>query len=185
MPKRRAKAAIYGLWCGLIAAPIPATGQGITPESLYGSTVEATVNYDLHSRRGGQEFKNPASVNFRLSIGSGGSITGSVTRTANVPRGPITATRQISATLGRPREIKGSGHGVMVLAGNTLTLLRTFEVGGNKTTITFGAGGRTCTIRSPIMHETGAGPTRRDHIQGGTVEFISARQTSSSCRVSR
>ena len=70
----------------------------------------------------------------------------------------------------------------MILAGNTLTMLRTFEVGGFKSTINFTGGGG-CTIRAPVLQETGAGTTRRDSISGGTVEVLSARQVSSSCRV--
>jgi hypothetical protein len=155
--------------------------QGITPESLRGRSVEAQVVYQVRGRREGHEFDAPMTFDLRLNIGGDGRVTGSATRSSTGRRGPISNTRQISAVIGRPREVAGSGHSVMVLSGSTLTILRTFEVGGLKTTITFS--GRGCSIRAPLMQEVGAGRTKRDHIAGGTVEVISARQVSTSCRV--
>jgi hypothetical protein len=166
---------------GFLAPVEPANAQ-VSTESLRGRAITATVQYQMRVRREGRgEFEAPATVDWRLNIGSDGRVTGSVTRSSTGPRGPISTSRSINATLGKPGEIRGSGHGVMILSGNTLTVLRTFEVGGNKTTITFSGGG--CSIRSPIMHETGAGRTKRDHIAGGSVEILSARQVSSSCRL--
>jgi hypothetical protein len=168
---------------GVVAQSDSATAQGVTPESLRGRSIEASVQYQVQGNKGGREFNAPLTVDWRLNIGGDGRVTGSVTRSSTGMRGPISTSRQISAVIGRPREIPGSGHGVMLLSGNTLTVLRTFEVGGNKTTITFSGGG--CSIRSPVMQEVGAGTMRRDHITGGTAEIRSARQVASSCRVSR
>jgi hypothetical protein len=160
-----------------------ANAQGVSPDSLRGRSVEATVVYQVrrrHETRG--EIDSPVTVDWRLNIGSDGRVTGSVTRSTTGRRGPISNTRQVSAAIGKPREVAG-GHSLMILSGNTLTLLRTFEVGGHKTTITFSGGG--CSIRAPMMQEVGAGRTKRDAIVGGTVEVISHRQVSSSCRVTR
>lgn len=160
-----------------------AQAQGVTPESLRGRSIQAQVVYQMRVRREGRgEFDTPFTFDLTLNIGGDGRVTGSATRSAPGPRGQVSATRQISAVVGRPREIAGSGHSVMLLSGNTLTVLRTFEVGGLKTTITFSGGG--CSIRAPIMQESGAGRTKRDAIAGGTVEVISSRQVSTSCRVS-
>jgi hypothetical protein len=81
-------------WVGLLcmAGAAPASGQAITPESLQGSTIVATVNYDLQRRRGGQDVPGSASVTYRLNIGAGGAFTGGVTRTS----GANTSTRQFS-----------------------------------------------------------------------------------------
>ena len=166
----------------------PAAGQAITAESLQGSTIVATVNYDVRWRRGGEELSGPGSVTYRLTIGANGAYTGSVTRVQS--RGSSTSTQQFSGTLGQPREARGgiSGHAVWMLSGNTLRMLRTYEVGGKTTVITFGAGGRSCSVRSPFMRETGTGGAiRREAIgrRGGTVEITSARETSSSCQLTR
>jgi hypothetical protein len=172
-----------------MAATAPASGQAITPESLQGSTIVATVNYEVQWRRGGEDLAGPGSVTYRLNFAAGGTYTGSVTRTGQSRRGPTSATQQFSGTLGRAREAKGGmrGHAVWMLSGNTLRMLRTYEIGGKNTTITFGSGGRSCTVRSPFMRETGAGRAiRREAIAGGgSVEIIGAKQTSSSCQVTR
>jgi hypothetical protein len=163
-----------------------ANAQSVTPAWLAGRTVEATVTFQMRIRREGRgEFDAPTTIDWRLNIGSDGRVTGSITRSSPVgPRGPVSTTRQVSAQIGRPGELRGGGgHGVMILSGNTLTMLRTFEVGGNKTTITFAGGG--CSIRGAMMQEVGAGRTRAAAIAGGTVEVLSSRQVSSSCRLSR
>lgn len=160
----------------------PAAPQGVTADSLRGRTITAQVAYETRARRDGREFDNPVKFDFVINVGSDGRATGSVTRSAQGPRGPVTQSRSWSAVLGKPREVAGSGHAVMLLSGNTLTLLRTFEVGGVKTTITLRGGG-SCTIRAPVMKEVGAGPVRRDAIVGGTIELLSSRQVSSSCQV--
>jgi hypothetical protein len=189
MPTFDKAAKAFCLGFCLVAGAPSASGQAITPESLQGSTIVATVNYETHWRRGGEDFTNPTSVTYRLVISSGGAYTGSVTRTLQPQRGPITQTQQFSGTLGRARETKGgiSGHVVWLLSGNTLTMLRTYQIGGKNTTITFGAGAQSCSVRSPFMREIGAGSTiRREPVAGaGTVEIISAKQTSSSCQVTR
>jgi hypothetical protein len=175
-------------WVGLLcmAGAVPASGQAITPGSPQGSTIVATVNYEMQRRRGGQDVPGSTSVTYRLNIGAGGSYTGSVTRTSQSRGGANTSAQQFSGTLGRPYSPASGGHAVWILSGNTLRMLRTYEIGGKNTTITFGPGARSCTVRSPFMRETGAGGAiRRDSVRGGTVEITSARQTSSSCQVTR
>jgi hypothetical protein len=175
-----------GLGFGLLPLPHAATAQTITSQSLQGSIVDATVHYNLKGVVRGRQFDTTGHIDLHLRIGAGGTITGSVTRTVQGFRQVLTKTRSMSATIGRPKQLKTGDHGVIVLSGNTLTLLRTFEVGGSRTTVTFGGGGRTCTIRAPLLREVGAGGNvRRDHVAGGSVDITSSRQTSSSCRVSR
>jgi hypothetical protein len=172
-------------FCCVLATP--AFSQTITAESLQGTTIVATVNYDVRWRRGGGELSGLGSVTYRLNIGANGAYTGSVTRTQ--ARGSSSSTQQFSGTLGRAQATGAAmrGHVVWMLSGNTLRMLRTYETGGKITTITFGAGGRSCTVRSPFARETGAGSAiRREAIAGGgTVEITSAKQTSSSCQVIR
>ncbi len=184
-PSRLGCLVVIGLGFGLLP-PHAATAQTITPQSLQGSVVDATVYYDLKGVLRGRSFDTTGHIDLNLRIGAGGTVTGSVTRTVQGFRKVLTKTRSMSATIGRPKQLKTGDHGVIVLSGNTLTLLRTFEVGGLRTTITFGSGGRTCTIRAPLLREVGAGGNvRRDHIAGGSVDITNSKQTSSTCRVNR
>src|SRR5262245_17399542 len=88
-----------GVCC--MATAMPAAAQAITPESLQGSTVVATVNSDVRSRTGGQEITGPGSVTYRLTFAAGGAYTGSVTRTGQSPRGATTASQQFSGSPAR------------------------------------------------------------------------------------
>ena len=189
VPRRSLVVAIlFGALYGLLFPPAPAAAQAITPESLAGSTIVATVNYDIRWRRNGADGSGPGSVTYRLQIGANGSYSGSVTRARLMGSGETT--EPFSGTLAQPREAKGaiSGHAVWMLSANTLRMLRTYQVGGKSTIITFGAGGRSCSVRSPFMREVGAGGSIRREAAvrgGGTFEFTSARETSSSCQVTR
>jgi hypothetical protein len=166
----------------VVAQTAPAMAQ-VTADSLRGKSITATVQYEVQARREGRgEFTAPVTAEWRLNIGTDDRVTGSISRTSVSPRGPVSTSRPISAVIGKPGRPAGGGHGLILLSGNTLTLLRTFEVGGIKTTITLTGGGG-CTIHAPIMKEVGAGPTRRDAIAGGMVEIISSKQVSSTCRV--
>lgn len=165
------------------AQTAPAMAQGTSVESLHGKSITASVQYEVQLRREGREFAAPVTAEWRLAIGADNRVTGSISRTSVSPRGPVSTSRPISAVIGRPGQIKDAGgHGLILLSGNTLTLLRTFEVGGIKTTITLTGGGG-CSIDAPVMKEVGAGPTRRDAIVGGSIEILSSRQVSSTCRV--
>jgi hypothetical protein len=175
----------------LCCVTVPAAGQAVTAESLQGSTVEATVNYDVRGIRDGEPFASPGSVTYVLRFAAGGAFTGSVTRTATARGGnPVTSTSPMSGTLGSARSLGGrmGGHMVWALSGNTLRMLRTYETGGKTVVITFNAGGRSCSVRSPFMRETGAGSDIRRGSVGGRAQQVaisSAREVSSSCGVSR
>ncbi len=171
--------AALGLVGGLPAV-LPANAQGAGP--FAGKSISAVVNYQVKGRRGGIDFDAPMKFDLNLSVSGDGAVTGNAARSSEGRRGPIATSRGISATIGKPREIAGSGNSVIVVSGNTMTILRTFEVGGAKITINLQGGGR-CSITAPVVREVGAGTTKRDHIAGGTAEIFSARQVSSSCSV--
>jgi hypothetical protein len=154
--------------------------QGASP--WYGKSVSATVDYQNRIRRGGQEFNAPLRLSINLTISADGKVTGDTSRSSTGPRGPLSSGRRINTQIGKPGEVRGSGHGVVVASGSSLTILRTWEVGGAKITINMQGGGR-CSISAPVMREVGAGTTKRDHIASGTVEILSSRQVGSSCTV--
>lgn len=172
--------AALGIVVGLSTAQ-PASAQGGT-SALHGKSISASVSYQTKVRSGGREVDGTYKVDWHLNIGGDGSVSGSATRAFTGPQGTQTGSRSIAAKLAKPGDVAGSGHQLMVLSGNTLTILRTFEVGGSGTKIRI-AGGGNCAVASAMMKEVGAGTTRRESPAGGSVEVISARQVSSSCRI--
>src|SRR5438067_2512090 len=90
----------------VMAASAPAAAQAITAESLAGSTIVATVHYDMRWRRGEEQLSGPGSVTYQLNIGANGAYNGSVTRVN--ARESATSTQQFSGTLGQSREAKGT-----------------------------------------------------------------------------
>ena len=161
------------------AEPAAAQGAG----AFAGKSISGTVNYKNRVRFEGQEFDSDMKFDLNLTISADGRVSGNSSRSSIGFKGqPISRTGAITATIGKPREVAGSGNSVIVVSGNTLTILRTFEVGGVKVTVNLQGGGR-CTISAPVMREVGAGTTKRDHIVRGTVQVLSSRQVGSSCSV--
>jgi len=72
----------------------------------------------------------------------------------------------------------------MILKGNTLTVLRTYKTGEFKATITLGSGNY-CRVRFELARETGKGNPQHKGIRGEDLEFVSARQIGSRCRITR
>lgn len=164
------------------ALPSPVAAQAVSVESLRGRTITAQWAYETRARREGKEFDNPVKFDLTMNIGGDGKVSATVTRHVVGPRGPQSETRSFSAVIGKPGQTR-EGHRLMLLSGNTLTVLQTFEVGGAKTTIVLGRGG-SCTVRSPAMKETGSNVVvRRNAVVGGQIEILSSRQVSSSCQV--
>ncbi len=173
-------AGIVGL-AGYLGGAQPALAQGAG--AFAGKSITATVNYKNRIRYGGREADSDMRLALNLTISGDGRVTGSVSRNSTNFRGqPIGQNRPISTQIGKPREVRGSGHGLVVVSGNTLTILRTWEVGGAKITVNMQGGGR-CSITAPVVREVGAGTTKRDHVTSGTVEVLSSRQVGSSCSV--
>lgn len=163
------------------ASARPAMAQGAG--AFAGKSISGTVNYKNRIRFEGKEFDSDMRFDLNLTISGDGQVSGNTSRSSIGLKGqPIAQNRAISATIGKPREVAGSGNSVIVVSGSTLTILRTWEVGGAKITVNMQGGGR-CTISAPVMREVGAGTTKRDHIVRGSVEVLSSRQVGSSCSV--
>ncbi len=178
-----ARRSLFSAWllAGLLHGLPPVSAQGVTVESLRGRTITASVSWQTKARAKGREFDNPVRNDFVINISGDGRVNATVTRHVVGPRGPASDSRSFSAVLGKPRDAAG-GSSLMLLNGNTLTMLRTYETGGGKTTITIGGG--SCTIRSPAMKETGSSVLlRKNAVVGGEIEILSSRQVSSSCQI--
>ena len=153
---RLAAMAALGFVAGIPAVQ-PASAQGAGP--FAGKSISAVVNYQNKIRVNGRDFDAPMKFDLNLNISGDGVVTGSGTRSSEGLRGPISRSQSISATIGKPREVRGSGNAVILVSGNTLTILRTFEVGGVKITVTMQGGGR-CSITC-----AGDARSRRRHHQ--------------------
>jgi hypothetical protein len=163
--------------------------QNITIEALQGATISGVVNYVGRFRTHLGEATSNIAWNYRLRVGPGSTVTMSTTRNVHwqTKDGPKTASlsKSLTGTIGVPRQAT-DGAALWLLEGNTLILLRVFEVGGNAMRITFTRTGSklSCSATAPMAREVGAGSTKTQAAVGGKVEMLSTRQTSSSCHIS-
>jgi len=165
-------------------------GKAISIEDLQGVTISGVVNYAGRFRTNLGESTSTIVWNYRLKVGPGPAVAMSYTRNVHwqAKDGPKTASlsKSLTGTIGVPREA-GKEATLWLLDGNTLVLLRVFEVGGVAMRIALTQKGSdlSCSATAPMARETGAGNTRTQAAVGGKVEMLSIRQTSSSCRVSK
>lgn len=185
----------------LVMMPGPTRGQtpsqspsqmgvpDITIEALQGVTISGVVHYVGRFRTHLGEGTSNIAWSYRLRIGPGSAISMSTTRNVNwqTKEGPKSASlnKSVTGTIGIPRQT-GDGAALWLLEGNTLTLLRVFEVGGNAMRITLARAGSklTCSTTAPMAKEVGAGTTKTQAAVGGRVEMLSIKQTSASCHIS-
>jgi hypothetical protein len=187
----RIHTAIAGLTFGLAVVSTPISAQPVTLSDLKGAVVEASVTLDQRVKRGDQEFSNQFRQDVNIRFGAD-SIDWTITPTVTGPRGTRQGdVRSGKSVLGRPQESRrlGGGDSVWLFADGTLTTLRTYtEAGGYKRSIAFArsGGGITCTARETFMRETGVGRIAlRSGIDDVPTTVLSARQVSSSCRVTK
>jgi hypothetical protein len=161
---------------------------GLTAESLRGATVDGTVRFAQTVRKQDKDHTGESRWQIHLVISQTDAIQFSLTRTWVTPQGRELGSRTSSSSdqIGIP-QAKGSGdHEVWLLDGETLTRLRTYEVGGRRLSITFSPDGQKCSLEAPVMHEAGAGNTRGPSILSDeNVEIVSSKQIASTCQVSR
>ena len=177
----------------LLALSMPAGAQAISLDDLQGVTVHTTNNYVGRFRNAKGEAPGGFTTTFAIKIGPGAAISTKMTRNtfADTPRGRVTGsmTRTGKGEIGKPREANSPGSVLWVLEDNTLVSLRVFEVGASimRNKLEKSDSGLSCSVSAPIAREVGAGATTDTSAMkgGGKVEVLSAKQISSSCRVSR
>jgi len=176
------------------ACGVPALAEDISLEDLQGVTVHTSTSYVGRFRNDRGEAPGGFTSEGTIKIGPGAKIESKFVRNtyADTPRGRVTGslTRSGSSEIGKSREMPdGSGAAVWLLDGDTLVALRVYERGGVSVRIKFEKSGTTlnCSISAPMANEVGAGPTTdKSAMQGGgKVRVLHAKQTASSCRVSR
>lgn len=171
------------LFGGLFGWTAPAAAQTITWAELQGAVIESASNFIILSRYNGVDRRGAVRGSWKLTIGPGQSITGTLTREN---RAGI-KTNSGTFTLGRPQTF-ADGSTVWLFEDGVLTNLRTFQAGGIKVSYTFSraANGLTCSVRAPFVRESGAGPIQRDAIGGsGTAEILDIKTESSNCRITQ
>ena len=172
--------------------PGKAQAQSITIDDLRGITISAAITYvgRVRSLKNNLEYSGETDQRFHVEIGPGASVKWTVTGEQRTGGRVASRTQSYSAIIGRPDlrpDQAGTRAVVWTLEGNTLTLLRVFDVGGRvmKFTLTRSGSSLSCTIRGSNAREVGAGHTKAKSAFGDQVEILSMRQTSSDCRVSK
>jgi hypothetical protein len=159
---------------------------------LQGLTIHTTNSFVGHIRNMKGEFPGGWTSRMEIKIGSNGDFQWNHTRLAwvDAPKGRKNAQMHRSGRgkMGSAFDVKdGSGQYLWLLEGDTLTSLRVFETGGMIRKIKFdkSATGLKCTASATLAREVGAGPTKDRAAVGGKVQVLSARPTSSSCRIAK
>jgi len=175
------------LIAGTCWSTAPAAAQAVTPAvtwaDLQGAVIQSSSNFTLQTRYNGQERWQKVRGSWRIIVGPGQTITGTLTR--ENPAG--IKTNSATFTLGRPQKF-ADGDTVWFFENGQLVNLRTFQAGGIKVTYTFTrrGNGLACSVKAPFVRERGAATISRDAIGGpGNAEILSTKIDSSTCRVSR
>lgn len=157
--------------------------HAVTWSDLQGTVIESSSNFTLQTRYNGRERWQKVRGSWRIIVGPGQTITGTLTR----ENAAGIKTNSATFTLGRPQKF-ADGDTVWFFENGQLVNLRTFQAGGMKITYAFTrrSNGIACSVKAPFARERGAATIRRDAIGGpGNAEILSTKINSSTCRVSR
>ena len=143
-----------------IALPLVLTPtHALTLEELKGVSIQTRATYNMRIRRAEGEFNTQMTMVMKFKIDEEGRIFGENTRTVTTPRGPRSKSLPMKARIGKPGEPAAGGHGLWLIDGEKLVVLRAFETGGLKGEIEFKGSdsAMTCTYRAPFVREEGKG----------------------------
>ena len=178
-------------WLALL--PTMAHTQTVTPADLEGYAVDTRVIMDQRIRRDGREFNVQMHFRAQIAFEPDNVIRFELSSTSFGPRGSREApVRKGRALLGKVVESRNGdgGQAVWKFEDGALTTLRIFgNAGGFKRTIHFGRDGAdafTCKSEAAYVREDGVGRVAtRAAVDNAPVTILSAKQTSSSCKVSK
>ena len=177
---------IYICAAAILFSILTLPARAITLQDLKGVSVETQLVYDATVRRAEGDFKSQMTVVLKFQVDEEGRMRGEVTRTVKTPFGPRSKSNPMFARIGIAGEPQGGGHGVWLLDGDKLILLRTLEQGGFKLEIEFKGSGKsmTCTARAPLVREEGAAEIKsQQSVVGGPVTFLNAQERSTKCKI--
>ncbi len=183
----RSFAFVFALICAPAQVMAPMSARAVTLEDLKGITVQVRANYNMRIRRAEGEFATQATHAMKFKVDGEGVIAGQVNRTVTTPRMSRTRSHPMKARIGKPGEPEMGGHGLWLIDGDKLVLLRVFDVGGFKAEIEFKGVGSdtTCSYRAAFVREEGKNTRMQQSVVGGPVTILSATQKSTDCKVSR
>jgi hypothetical protein len=184
---------IFIAWICL--SPVVATSAragSVTLADLEGAVIETSLVYDRTVRLQDQGvIPSRLQHDRKITIGPGANLHNTLVHTISTPRGSVVRQESGSLTIGKAKQIQtlgGGGDAVWIFENGTLTLLRTYRTGAYKMEIVFtrSATGISCKVRAPWARENGTGSIEMSSAGNGqNFEVISARQISSSCRVTQ
>jgi hypothetical protein len=163
--------------------------QTVTFDDLKGASIAGTVVQVRNFRSGEKSGTHRATQQMKVSVGKDGKIAHTQTVTIALLSGGRVGTNVHSGifTLEKPQKFR-DGSAVFVFSEGSLVRLRTIDAGGQKVIFAFTRQGDkiNCKIDMPFAREDGKGALRTtSSVTGKATVFLSSRQVSSDCRVTR
>jgi len=174
------------------SAPVIAAEEPVTAADLVGSVMKLSVTNDRTMRREGRQYPDSYQTDWTIEFVSDQTIRASFVGTVHSPRGisktPVEAGGPIP--FGRPIETPSRGGGTFtwLFENGVLSFLRTYEVGAMKGTFAVSRTDRgfACTAAVSWPKEVGKPSiVMRSFVDNSRVEIIAAKQSASSCAITR
>ena len=173
---------------GLITSP--RAQEAFDASQLVGSAIKASVTNLQSGIKNGRKFQSPLKQDWTIELQANNTLRVTFSATASTPKGNITRGPQtfvqqleIPAKAAVPR---GGGDAVWFFDDNVLTNLRTYEGGAQRATFAVTRTGADLRCSATVVWPKEVGvPTikLRSLVDNAKVEIVSAKQTSSSCRI--
>ncbi len=177
----------------LFLLPTLAHAQTVTPADLDGYAVDTRVIVDQRIRRDGREFNLQMHFHAQIVFEPDNVVRFEFSSTGFGPRGarqaPVRKGRALLGKVVESGDLDG-GQAAWTFENGALTTLRIYgNAGGFKRTIHFardGADAFTCKAEAAYLREDGVGRVAtRSAIDNVPFTILSAKQVSSSCKVSK
>jgi hypothetical protein len=175
-----------------VSAPSAWAEQPLTAADLIGTVMTLSVTNDRTMRRDGRQYPDKYQTDWTIEFVSQDTIRPTFVGTAYGPRStyktPVEGGGLIPLGVSKETPSRGGGTFLWRFEAGVLTFLRTYEAGAMKATfaVTRTDAGFTCTANVSWPRETGV-PTivMRSFVDDSKVEIISAKQSASSCTISK
>jgi hypothetical protein len=175
-----------------VPAPSAWAQQPVTTADLVGTVMRLSITNDRTMRRDGRQYPDKYQTDWTIEFTSQDFIRPTFVGTAYSPRStyktPVEGGGLIALGVSKETRSRGGGTFIWLFEAGALTYLRTYEGGAMKATfaVTRTDAGFACTANVSWPKETGV-PTivLRSFVDNSKVEIISAKQSASSCTISK